>query len=99
MVQTVAYIEDGPRFPCYAEARTWNGWACPWFAKEVADKIMEWNNEGRPDNLLLTYNAETDTYSVPAQEEYYKGVDVWISGQYVHLYPIGNSCWIWDIED
>ena len=81
-------------FEGYVEPRDWNGWACPWFTKEVGFEIMKANNKVCPD-YPMAYNAKTDAfyyYSDPDFEpEEYKGCDV--NGE--HLYPIGNCSWIW----
>lgn len=77
-------------FEGYTEKGYWNGWAKPWFTKEVGLMIMKANNEISPD-FPMEYSAETDTFYYNSDPEF-KGTD--IDGK--HLYPIGNMSWVWD---
>lgn len=83
-------------FEGYTDGRHWNGWACPYFTKKVADDIMHVNNKLNDEEYHMHYNAETDTFSRTSGfeeiEDEFQGVD--ING--LHLYPIGTMCWIWD---
>lgn len=82
-------------FEGYTQGQYWNGWACPYFTKEVAETIMNANNKCADVDFRMSYNADTDTFSRPYDEEEveeFKGID--IDG--LHLYPIGTMCWIWD---
>lgn len=83
-------------FEGYTDGRHWNGWACPWFTKKVANEIMRINNESYCGVAYqIRYDEEQDAF---IQEEGYdepyviKGYD--IDG--LHLYPIGNAYWVWD---
>jgi hypothetical protein len=83
----------------YTYGQTWNGWACPYFAKDVADSIAaQWNAPG----MSASYEAMSDTYifSDPDNdggEPYIVHGDGYrINGTSVRLYPIGNGYWIWD---
>ena len=44
----------------YTNGEHWNGWACPRFTKDVADKIVELQNKG--DGCKATYDEEVDAY-------------------------------------
>ncbi len=42
MKEGFARIEDGTFYPCLCNpVQRWNGWACPYFTKEVMDKVLE----------------------------------------------------------
>lgn len=78
----------------YTDGKHWNGWACPYFTKEVADDIMRINNADN-NGTEMYYVPTTDTYVRTwddGNDEEFDGID--ING--MHLYPIGNMCWIWD---
>lgn len=83
-------------FEGYTDGRHWNGWACPYFTKKVADEIMRVNNESYCGVAYqMRYDEKQDAF---IQEDGYdepyviEGID--IDG--LHLYPIGTMCWIWD---
>lgn len=93
-------------FVGYTTGALWNGWATPYFTKEVADEILKINNQVYIDNGMdkvgyyAVYNAEEDQYEFydPDLDE----PDVF-EGEYcetvdgrLHLYGIGAYCWIWD---
>lgn len=80
-------------FEGYTDGSHWNGWACPWFTKEVADDIMRMTNKDNEN--VMRYYQEIDTYSYYIDDDNnseFKGKD--ING--LHLYPIGNAYWVWD---
>ena len=82
-------------FEGYTSGRHWNGWACPYFTKEVAESIMKVNNKIAGEDCPMSYDAKTDTFSRYYDEDSndeFQGED--ING--MHLYPIGTCCWIWD---
>lgn len=86
-------------FEGYTQGQHWNGWACPYFTKKVADEIMRVNNESYCGVAYqIRYDEKQDAF---IQEEGYdepyviKGID--IDG--MHLYPIGTMNWIWDDLD
>lgn len=92
----------------YTDGTHWNGWACPWFTKETALEIADAHNALMNEfNALLPnnkayaiYNKTEDTFIFygydEAETEEFKGEDFTINGKTLHLYPIGNNCWIWD---
>ena len=81
-------------FEGYTDGRHWNGWACPYFTEEVANQIMRVNNKINGEDYQMRYDEDYDAFIRDEDDELYgiQGVD--IDG--LHLYPIGNACWIWD---
>lgn len=81
-------------FEGYTDGSYWNGWACPWFTKEVGLKIAKLNNEVNNIDYFMAYNERTDSFIKlnDDEPEIFQGQD--IDG--MHLYPIGNACWVWD---
>ena len=93
-------------FVGYTTGARWNGWATPYFTKEVADEIMKTQNEAYiewqmdKDGYRAVYNAEKDQYEFydPDLEEpeiFDMEICETVDGK-LHLYGIGAYCWIWD---
>jgi hypothetical protein len=100
-------IEDdfGP-YGGYTYGRYWNGWACPYFPREVADAICAvWNRYTASTLMACTYDASSDTYTFSDPEndggESYTvtGEIHTVNGEAMRLYPVGNGYWIWDQDD
>ena len=76
----------------------WNGWAVPYFTKEVADIIK---NNMSSDDLEITYDKEKDQYvaifnnNIEEKEVYEKEIIDMPEGK-IEVYPIGAGSWIWD---
>jgi hypothetical protein len=87
----------GP-YPGYADGQEWNGWAWPYFTREVADQIAA-------EHGNASYHEATDTYSFYVEddghlEDIYEvmGEDHVVDGVVMHLYAIGAGEWTWDDE-
>ena len=102
------YIDTNEgEFEGYTGGYLWNGWATPYFTKEVADEILETQNKAYidcgmdKDGCYAVYNAEKDQYEF-YEPEYYdgpytvEGEDFETVDGKLHLYGIGTACWIWD---
>lgn len=98
MLRKTLFTIDGTEaiFEGYTDGSHWNGWACPWFTKEVAEEIMRINNAYYTfGEWQMRYDAEQDAFVREYEDEepdIFQGKD--INGK--HLYPIGNMCWVWD---
>jgi len=83
--------------PGYTTGARWNGWACPYFERSIADEIAR-------QTPYLSYNEATDSYILAAVGDYdeasFKGVDVRVAGTRAvkHVYPIGAGDWTWDVR-
>jgi len=84
-------FDEGKSIDGMTYGQTWNGWECPYFTPENAEKILSYFTEG-----YLTYNAEKDVY----QHDGYgdgKEIDIFepviIDGQ--KYYSIGGFNWCW----
>ena len=93
-----AWVDDGMTFRAWVDPdyqSKWNGWVCPMFTKDVADKVAAWC--GRFDDALV-YDAERDAYVGTYDHEageVFEGVDV----DGMHVYPIWYGSWTWSIAD
>lgn len=73
----------------------WNGWACPYFKKEEAERMSSWLPEL---GEALSYDEKADEFIIgpedcPEDSEHFPAVD--IDGK--KLYPIGTHSWVWEI--
>lgn len=97
MKKTKFQICDNERiYEGYTDGRLWNGWACPWFIKEVAEQIMRDLNK---DGVKTEYDEERDSYivyQVDGEPDVFDGADVVTDDGIQRLYPIGAWYWIWD---
>ena len=84
----------GKRFFGFTNGEDWNGWACPYFTFQEAQRIAELHNE-LPGNFAY-YQKEKDSFVFKFNddpEEYPT-----VSFGETNLYPIGNGSWIWEEE-
>ena len=104
--ETEFYLDMDPdqTYTGYTDGDTWNGWACPYFSKDEAQKITEaFDGLEHPYDGSLhraTYDEETDAFAFyePTSDtwETFKGVDR--DGK--RVYPIGTYAWTWcEIND
>lgn len=93
------------QFDGYTDGRRWNGWACPYFNKAQADRLVHaWTKHG----YQAEYDPQANTYKFgpldvledvatvqlddPEQAEHYSAVLI----AETSYYPIGAGAWIWD---
>ncbi|MBV9924480.1 MAG: hypothetical protein JOZ96_05510 [Acidobacteria bacterium] len=85
---------EGQEFEGFTRGETWNGFACPLFTREQAERLAEaWRARGHE----ARYDAGADAFTFQMDsggEEYDTFPAVEADGQ--RLYPVGASCWIWD---
>lgn len=78
-------------FEGYTQDEDWNGWACPYFTFEEAQKIAEtYSKTGEKAD----YDKISDSFYFEFQDEKesYSALDF----DNLKLYPIGSSSWIWE---
>ena len=88
-------IDGGTAYAGVSNGRRWNGWECPLFTKEVAERIFQ------DAGLKYDYLPDTDEFRMlnewahPEEDpyEYAKGVTHFG----VRMYPIMDG-WCWDQE-
>lgn len=78
----------------YTDGTTWNGWECPLFTKEEANKIISYFAE---NEIKAYFDIIGDTYYIKIDNtlEAYKGVDIVYNGEKIHVYCIGSNCLCW----
>jgi hypothetical protein len=89
-------------FDGFTADETWNGWACPYFTFEQAQKVVNAFNVSQHfvnDRVSAHYDAERDAFcfllETSGESDDFPAVS--IDGQ--KFYPIGAGCWIWERSD
>lgn len=107
--KTKFYIDafDG-EFEGYTLGQHWNGWACPFFTKEVGMQVVEEfekfnDKEGWGKGYKAWYDKEKDAFcfvdpnsTEEDDPEIYEGHDIVFENKTLHVYPIGSFGWVWD---
>ena len=91
MFKSKFQIEDGPIYEGYTNGNHWNGWACPYFTRQIAEQIAREVNADAP-YCTMHYDKVNDAFIYKANgddECVYKANEK-------GLYPIGNGDWRWD---
>lgn len=101
-------------FDAYTDGSRWNGWACPLFTREQADKVVTFLNTGADEQKAAErgprarYDAERDAYIVHFDDGFDDGPDVYAGinvttpdGQSLRLYPIGawGCTWVDEADE
>ena len=104
ITKTVFSINDSDsRYVGYTYGEHWNGWACPMFPYEEAQRILAVLNEEVPG--AMSYDIDKDCFICRMDDndepDIYEVHDVETIDGTLQLYDIGNRCWIWDdlLED
>lgn len=77
----------------------WNGWHCPYFTKEVADKIVDYLDD--PAATVLRYDEDHDVYAYYNENmdetDYYEPIEIIAPDGIRKVYPIGSWFWTWEV--
>jgi hypothetical protein len=57
-------FDEGPCWPGFTKGQTWNGWACPFFTKEVAMNVLDWMAEGNTEGEGTIYEETENTLTI-----------------------------------
>jgi hypothetical protein len=87
-------------FEGFTNGDSWNGWACPYFERAIAQTVLE---ASVANGYVWSYDAERDSFVVRSADdpedyepEEFQGVTVEIDGEALKLYPVGAYAWIWE---
>lgn len=104
-IEKVVFKLDGlgGEYQGFFKGQRWNGWAVPFFTKEVADQILDdliengvgsvWYTEADDTFYYHIYDGEIEEFE---DVEWTEGHNLEIDGQLVRVYSIGGHSWIWD---
>lgn len=90
---------EGISFAGYSNGDTWNGFACPYFEKDVAEQVLQvstqngytWQFDLENDAFIVKNTQDPEAY----EPEKFVGRLVTINGGEVKVYPVGAYSWIW----
>ena len=97
---------EGLAFAGYTTGHTWNGWACPLFTSDQAERIVEaWHTAG----YAADYEPISDTFRfAPIDTEADSNPDLGdeeVAEQFgaveidgLTLYRVGAGAWVWENE-
>ncbi len=92
-------LENSPEFEGYDEGRRWNGWACPTFTREQADKVATWWNT--QPGCVAEWDSEHDGYAFIC--EGWDEPDCFLPDYLIQLgektWAIGAGSWCWNRHD
>ncbi|MEO8612971.1 MAG: hypothetical protein ABI690_34075 [Chloroflexota bacterium] len=87
------------QFQGYTDGDTWNGFACPYFERTVAEQIL---NNAAKHGISWLYNYEYDAFIVRSisdpdgyAPEEFQGHMIAIDGKETRVYGIGAYTWMW----
>lgn len=86
-------------FDGFTKNENWNGWACPYFTFDQAQKVMKQYNQlrgilGRQD--FAFYDSVSDVFVFPTNDEDESESFFAINENNQKYYPVGAFCWIWE---
>lgn len=89
-------------FEGFTKDEEWNGWACPYFTFDQAQKVLKNYNElcqiiGQKN--LSYYDASTDAFVFPQGSEDKSEAFAAITEDDQKYYPVGAFCWIWEEDN
>ena len=95
---TADWLADGVVIPAFTTGATWNGWECPAFAKEAADRVADACSNIRYDEATDAFVVIEEDYD--DEETVYPAEMITLeSGETVKVYAIGAFGWCWDAAD
>lgn len=97
--RAVFWLDDGEKFSGWTSGEQWNGWGCPRFEKEEADRLAEEWNEFTGAGRLF-YDAARNAYVVVGddeQEDVYEALTIECAdGTKREAWAIGAWCSCWN---
>jgi hypothetical protein len=80
-------------FEGYSDNSDWNGWACPYFTFEQAEKVLKTHN-GTGQSGYYDESKDAFIFQVAGNNEPETYPAIKLAEQ--KYYPIGYSNWIWE---
>lgn len=86
-------------FDGFTKDEEWNGWACPYFTFDQAQKVLKQFNLFREitgQKHFAFYDEQVDAFVFPANGEDDPEVFAAVSENGEKYYLVGTFCWIWE---
>ena len=86
-------------FDGFTKDEEWNGWACPYFTFEQAQKVLKNYNELRKiigQKNLAFYDSMAEAFVFPSDDQYESETFKAINESGEQYYPVGAFNWIWE---
>lgn len=87
-------------FEGYSNGDNWNGWACPFFDRATAERVLQASEQ---NNYTWQYDTEADAFIVRSTDdpednepEVFGATKVQVDETKLTLYGIGAYSWIWE---
>lgn len=85
-------------FAGYTDGSTWNGWACPFFTKTVAEQIL---SASMSNGYSFSYDEQRRGFIVRHRDdldltpEVFLAQEIEVNDQKLEVFPIGAYSWSW----
>lgn len=86
-------------FEGFTKDEDWNGWDCPYFTFEQAQKVLKTYNTLRSvigQKGLAYYDSAADGFIFPTNDEDEPEIFAATVENGEKYYPVGAFCWIWE---
>lgn len=86
-------------FEGFTKAENWNGWSCPYFTFEQAQKVLKHHNELHQiigQKPLANYDPSIDAFVFPSGNEDEPEMFAVFTENNRKYYLVGAFCWIWE---
>ncbi len=90
------------RFDGFTKDENWNGWDCPYFTFDQAQKILKHYNDLRRiigQAYLAYYDSDVDSFVFPINVDDEPEVFAAVNENGQKFYPIGTFYWIWKEDE
>lgn len=91
-----------PLFPALISDHRWNGWAIPYFRRQVAEVVVAWINKHSrtsPESARAYWDRDTVVYLIPAHASSGGYTPQRVDPDENGRYCIGGWEWTWEIAD
>lgn len=91
---------ENETFEGFTDGSDWNGWACPYFTRQVAETVLKASEK---NGYKYSYDEQNDAFVVTNIEdpedyepEVFAAVKLSVEGEEITTYGIGAYYWIWE---
>lgn len=89
------WMDQNVSFDALSNGDRWNGWAKPYFTREVGLELCKIIPGLTYDEIRDSFKHEDDD-GLAEDADYFDSVQILVDGKERSLYGIGWGCWTWD---